>query len=411
MIWHAASRQNPHPGMTTDKRGTPSPLPHYLHAAFMAHAQVIHQRTSLPWTLDNDIFARELDPSPRDVVETSSKRIAKMLEGIEAWQNSPSAPQPPQRKTIWQHGPVRLLDLGGTGVRTLVIPSLINRSTILDLSEDISFVGQLQSGGLSPVLLDWGTPDAMTRALDLGDLVSQVLIPALHFLHGQSGGPISVLGYCMGGTLALGLSARAPSIVARLALIGAPWDFSDLRGVSLQLRGQIAQHGIANVRTYIRQIGHIFGAVPGDLFQYLFAMLAPMQGVQKFSRFPNLVPGSAHYRHFCAVEEWVNDSVPVSAPATEDLLINMYCENATATGKWQINGQPVHLSQLSCPTLTLAGARDHIVPARLSPETAQLPEGSRSKCFDAGHVGMVAGRAHADVAYRVCEFLGQKNIS
>ena len=76
----------------------------------------------------------------------------------------------------WRHGTTRLLDYGAAGAPVgalplLVIPSLINRAYVLDLSERASLMRWLaapgEGRGFRPFLVDWGAPGTGERRFDL----------------------------------------------------------------------------------------------------------------------------------------------------------------------------------------------------------------------------------------------------
>src|SRR5262249_13639989 len=128
----------------------------------------------------------------------------------------------------WQEGSTRLLDYGTRapdGRSVLVIPSLINRAYILDLSPEKSLLRFLASQGLRPLLIDWGRPDAPERGFTLTDYIAGRLEAAAAAAVEIVGGPLGVVGYCMGGLLALALAQRCPRVVKALALLATPWDF------------------------------------------------------------------------------------------------------------------------------------------------------------------------------------------
>ena len=52
----------------------------------------------------------------------------------------------------------------------LVVPSLINRWEVLDLTAEKSLLRAMAADGLRPYLVDWGTPDAEERRFDLDRL-------------------------------------------------------------------------------------------------------------------------------------------------------------------------------------------------------------------------------------------------
>jgi polyhydroxyalkanoate synthase len=78
----------------------------------------------------------------------------------------------------------------------------------------------------------------------------------------------------------------------------------------------------------------------------------------------------------------------------------------------RLDGDPVHLSDIRLPLLTVIAERDHIVP---EPVAARLPElvGSQDNellRLDAGHVGLVVGRTAAKVTIpRIIEFLSARS--
>ena len=106
----------------------------------------------------------------------------------------------------------------------LVVPSLINRWEVLDLTAEKSLLRAMAAAGLRPYLVDWGTPDDEERRFDSTAYVAR-LERALGFVAKRARRAPAVMGYCMGGTLTVALAARRPRRVAGLALLAAPWDF------------------------------------------------------------------------------------------------------------------------------------------------------------------------------------------
>ena len=94
--------------------------------------------------------------------------------------------------------------------------------------------------------MDWGAPGPAEAGFDLDAYGARAA--AARRSPGRArlaGGPVPVVGYCMGGTLAVGLAARAPEDVAALVTIGAPWDFASTRGLAGGLRAMIRAEGAA----------------------------------------------------------------------------------------------------------------------------------------------------------------------
>jgi len=127
---------------------------------------------------------------------------------------------------VWREGQTRILDYAPNGeIPLLVVPSLINRGYVLDLSAHRSFLRWLASQNVRPLLVDWGTPDATECGFSLTDYIAGRLERALDAVVGATNRPVPVLGYCMGGLLATSLAVRRPNQVAGLILMATPWDF------------------------------------------------------------------------------------------------------------------------------------------------------------------------------------------
>jgi poly[(R)-3-hydroxyalkanoate] polymerase subunit PhaC len=64
-----------------------------------------------------------------------------------------------------------------------------------------------------------------------------------------------------------------------------------------------------------------------------------------------------------------------------------------------LGGERVDLKAIRCPVLSVIAARDHIVPLAASePLTGLVGSGQADELrLDAGHVGLVAGRAAAKI--------------
>ena len=112
---------------------------------------------------------------------------------------------------LWQQGSSRLVDYGPEGgAPLLAVPSLINRAYVLDLLPELSLLRHLSRAGLRPLLLDWGRPGPEERGFDLTDYIAGRLEAAAAAAVKATGRKLALLGYCMGGLLAVALAQRRP---------------------------------------------------------------------------------------------------------------------------------------------------------------------------------------------------------
>jgi len=329
----------------------------------------------------------DTDALCRAVVAEATGRLSAFVTGIRAYRAHGYQRRPSETSTIWASGSSHLLDYGGTGRPVLLVPSLINRAYILDLRPGASFCAWLRDNDLRPLLLDWGDPGADEHPFDLEAYISARLAPALAAAAAVAEAPVPVLGYCMGGLLALAGALAAPEMVASLALLATPWDFHADRA------------GQTGILATVAALPHAPGTppLPVDIIQTLFASLQPMLIEAKFRRFALMDPESAEAEAFVALEDWLNDGVALAAPTARDCLVGWYRDNDPAEGRWRVGGETVDPARLACPAFIALPTRDRIVPPASASALAKAIPHVEVIEPRAGHIGMMVGR-HAEGA-------------
>jgi polyhydroxyalkanoate synthase subunit PhaC len=306
-------------------------------------------------------------------------RRTAVLAGLAAYQRAPRPPARPPRPVLAQAGSTTLRDHRGAASRgrpVVFVPSLINPPRVLDLSAGNSLLGWLADRGLSPMLVDWGEPMPAERGLDIGGHVTERLLPLLAALDE----PPILVGYCLGGTIAMAASALTP--LAGLALIAAPWRFS---GFSDRARADIADLWIA-----AEPACDTLGLVPMEVLQSGFWRLDPERTLDKYARFAEVDPVSEAAAAFVALEDWTNQGAPLTYAAGRELFDDFYDADLPGTGRWRVGGRIADPRALDCPAVEFVSSTDRIVPAASS---ATLTD---RRLLGAGHVGMIVGsKAHA----------------
>jgi len=233
--------------------------------------------------------------------------------------------------------------------------------------------------GMRVLLLDWGWPGEVECAFTLTDYVAGRLERAL--LAAPSG--VVLAGYCMGGLLALAAALRRPDRARALALLATPWDFHAL--------GADEPRRLASLLPMLEPAIAVSGALPIDVMQSLFAALEPDAVAAKYRAFARLDQSSERARMFVALEDWLNDGVPLAAPVARECLAGWYGENTPGRGIWRIAGAAVVPEALSMPCFAAGPARDRIVPPESARPLASRIPGASLHEPAAGHIGMVAG--------------------
>jgi polyhydroxyalkanoate synthase len=396
-----------------DRRLTPRPLPAHLASAAILW---LSSRAVLPvlknvWLPSSvagqqlHALADEIDAFGPDNVATAldgeiGRRADAYLTGLETYRRHTFRRHDCLASVLWNEGTTRLLDYGedGAGPAVLVVPSLINRHYVLDLLPERSFVRHLTQRGLRPVVVDWGEPGETERGFGLADYITGRLEAALVAATRIAGGPVGIVGYCMGGLLALALALRHPDKTACLGLLATPWDFHAERAQQAQLLGLIAD--------WLPLVCGVPGTVPVDVIQSLFFILDPFAAERKFTRFAELDPDSEKARSFVALEDWLNDGVPLTLEVARDCMCSWYGDNEPGLGLWQVGTYRVDPKLLRRPTLVVVPSRDRIVPPSSAEPLAAQIDGAVVLRPRLGHVGMMsAARAPTMLWTPIAEWL------
>jgi polyhydroxyalkanoate synthase subunit PhaC len=384
-----------------DRRLAPRPLPAHLASAV---ALWTSSRSALP-SLNSISPTSSAGPSSRlgeslrllaaEIDACGTERVAGALEheitrraegylsGLEAYRRHPYRRIGSARPMLWQEGATRILDYG-SGDRTapvvLVVPSLINRYYVLDLLPERSFLRHLAESGLRPLVIDWGAPGLPERRLDLGGY-SERLDRALAAAADSADRPIAIAGYCMGGLLALAAALRNQCRISCLALLATPWDFDAGRGAASRL--------LALAGEQLGPLG-INDSVSVELVQSFFFLIDPFLAERKFVRLSRLDPEGDAARSFVALEDWINDGVPLGAAVASDCVRSWYRDNEPGRGVWRVVGQRVAPGLWRRPALVVVPGRDRIVPPLSAEPLAAAISGSEMLRPALGHVGMMA---------------------
>ena len=320
---------------------------------------------------------------PREILEETLRQDAALISGIAAYRRHPYLRELADPPAVWAEGDTRLLDYGGDGVPVVFVPSLVNRAYVLDLAPGHSMLRWLTGQGVRPLLLDWGWPGEVERRFTLTDYVAGRMERAIAAAVVLAHAPVVLSGYCMGGTLAVAAAERRPDLLRGLVLLAAPWDFhadDKARAETLARALPLFEPALA-----------FNGTLPVDLLQVLFALLDPWGVADKYRGFARLNPEGARAQLFVALEDWLNDGVPLVAPVARECLSGWYGENTPARGAWRIAGIQVVPEAIRLPSFVAAPARDRIVPPESARPLASLIPDAVLHEPAAGHIGMAAG--------------------
>jgi polyhydroxyalkanoate synthase subunit PhaC len=311
------------------------------------------------------------------------------LAGVKRYQDSGFVRISPNYKTLWQKNQVSCLrindlqDFNADSPTLLIIPSLINRYYILDLSAELSLVRYLAKHNINVLLLDWGEAQPQDAALDSSSYILQYIQPMLEMLRLQFNN-LHIMGYCIGGLLSLASAICNTNSYKSLILLATPWDFhsDDYNKIlwnNLHLR-------------LTKDWCDKSPLVSGAYLAWLFYLADPVNFAEKYKKFNTLKAGSDAYNRFLAVEHWVNDTVPLTSSFARECLIDWAGNNLTMQNAWLVGEQVIAPEFLSIPALIFAPEYDKIVPMQNALAIAKNMKMASVITPKTGHIGAIVGK-------------------
>jgi polyhydroxyalkanoate synthase len=286
----------------------------------------------------------------------------------------------------------------------LLVYPVIKRPFVLDLLPERSVVRNLLRQGFNVYLTDWVPPRRQDSARGFNEYVNEDLARAVDVIRAlEDAARVSLVGCCCGGLLCAIYAAFNPESVSHLVTFATPFEAeSPLGAVAAE------------------QIVFTYGNVPAWLIRWV--LNTRMQGVRQ-TEFqlahdlgePELAQADSDNPPSLidAVRPWLMSDVPVAGRLFLECVRDALPSSNLLEGRMRIGGRRVDLANIDCPVLTIAGARDELVPAECTKAFAERvgSDEAINLVFPAGHLGlMLSLSAHKTLWPRVGAWLQNQHI-
>ncbi len=314
-------------------------------------------------------------------------------------------------EVVYEQDRLKVLHYPGTGrakhrTPLVFVFALVNRPYILDLMPDRSVVRQFVDAGFDTYLIDWGAPTHADRHLTLETYVNGYIENVVDYLRERCGvSQVSVLGYCMGGTMSAMYTALHPKKVRNLILLAAGIDFSTRAG----LLNLWADEENFDVDAFI----DAYGNCPAEFLQGSFMMLKPVANLvdKPIGLFEN-IDNDDFLDDYFTMETWLNDNIAVPGEVFREFVRKLYQQNQLVRNEMTVGRHIVNLKRITCPVLNPMAERDDLVPCAQSEPFNDLVGSNdrRSIKLSAGHIGMAVGsRAQRELWPKACAWLAERS--
>ncbi|MGM0876336.1 MAG: class III poly(R)-hydroxyalkanoic acid synthase subunit PhaC [Bacillota bacterium] len=239
-------------------------------------------------------------------------------------------------------------------VPLLLVYALINKPYILDLTKGNSLVEYLVNRGFDVYLLDWGTPSYEDKTMKLDDYILDYIPRAVRkVLRTSNADEVSILGYCMGGTMTSAFAALHPELPVRnLVFMASPFDFEETG-----LYGCFLDERYFDIDNVVETLG----LIPPEMIDFGNKMLKPTTNF--FGPYISLVERANNEQfieNWKLLQKWVSDGIPFPGEAYRQWIRDFYQRNKLIKGELVIRGRKVNLKNITANVLNMSADKDHI---------------------------------------------------
>lgn len=266
----------------------------------------------------------------------------------------------------------------------LVVYALMNKSYILDLQPDKSWLRSLLSQGFNVYLIDWKTPTSIDKYVSFDDYVNYYIDDCVDLVTKENSVErLTLHGYCLGSTMAAMYTSLRQEKVRNLVTIAPIIDTENDKTV------------LANFARYldVKTITDILGNFPREYLYGCFSMLKPFkQGANKYLNLVENIDNAKFVQNFLRMEKWLYDTPSIAGETFRQWIEDIYQKNLLVKNEMWIGENLVDLSKINVPLLNIVAEEDHLV----SPQCSVALNDSVSSMdkrlmhFHTGHVGLIA---------------------
>jgi polyhydroxyalkanoate synthase subunit PhaC len=305
----------------------------------------------------------------------------------------------PQRRVHRYH------EVDGTSdsLPVLLVPPLAAPAVCFDLRRGCSVVEHLVFQRHPTYLIDYGAVRFGDRSLGLEHWIDDVLPNAVRAVSADAGGlPVQLVGWCLGGILALLAQSADPQLpVASAALIASPFDLTrvplvaPLRPVAALTQGRVTT-----------AVYRALGGAPAPIVKRGYQLA----GIDKHLMKPWTVLRHANDRELLAqieaVDAFMGGMHAYPGRTFGQLYHRLFRASDLAGGRLALTGRTLELSAVRVPVLAVAGRGDGIAPVAACHHVGELLTGAPSvelEIAPGGHLGVLTGRAARGTTWLVLD--------
>ncbi|WP_237562805.1 alpha/beta fold hydrolase [Bacillus dakarensis] len=241
-----------------------------------------------------------------------------------------------------------------------LVYSLVNQAYILDLGPGSSMIEGFTKQGYDVYMLDFGSPRYEDKHLTLGHYVIDYIQTGVQrALTHSSAAEITVIGYCLGGTLAVMYAALANEPIKNLVLFAAPIDFSKVPYMDNWHKA--LKEGDLKVDELIDE----YGVVPARVMELFFRIVTGPVNVSPYLALLGRSDDQKYVERWRRFDKWVKDHVPFAGTALKELIHDLVIANKLIKNKLVIRKNKVNLKKIKANLFVVSTEGDQLIPEEM----------------------------------------------
>ena len=266
----------------------------------------------------------------------------------------------------------------------LVVYALVNRSYVLDLQPNKSWIRHLLMQGFDVYLLDWKSPARIDKYVSFDDYVNSYIDDCVEIVqNNNSSDKITLHGYCMGSSMSAMYTSLHQEKIKNLVTIAPVIDTSKDTTVIANISKQM------DIDKLVSSIGYL----PPEKLYECYSILKPFkQGVNKYFNLIENIDNETFVQNFLRIEKWLYDTPPIAGETIKQWINDIYKKNLLVKNQFKLGTTIVDLKKINVPLLNIVAEEDHLVSPECSVPLNEVvsSEDKRLIRFHTGHVGLIA---------------------
>jgi polyhydroxyalkanoate synthase subunit PhaC len=318
------------------------------------------------------------------------KRKPKGLKLFGSLSNQLDVPVgPTPRKAIWKRNKATLwyypAPVKKSRTPLFLVYSLVNQAFILDLGPGASMIEGFTKEGYDVYLLDFGIPGYEDKHITLGDYIFDYIQTGVRRALRHSGAEdITVIGYCLGGTLALIYAAVAKEPIKNLILFATPVDIGEIpymdKWANAIKRGDLKMNELIDE----------YGVIPAQVMEFWLRLITAPVNVTPYIALLGRMNDKNYIRKWKRFDKWVKGHVPFAGAAFKELINELLIKNNLIKSKLELRDKRVNLKKIKANLLVISTEADELIPEEMTKPL--MPKvSSRDKTYKrvrGGHVSL-----------------------